>query len=90
MRYFPRCFFPLGLFIGFGLALLAFQAVEQTGNVGVARNHTIPDFAARQALGSTPQDPQHVVLRGRKILRVRLFPLPQKILTRDLLLHLKR
>ena len=53
------------------------QAVHQPCDIGIARDHPVRDFAARQRGGMTAaQDPQHVVLVGRQFGRglQKLFP----------------
>src|SRR5580692_11279229 len=45
-----------------------FQPVQQSGDVGVSRNHAARYLAAGQAVRRPAQDAEHVVLRRRKVL----------------------
>src|SRR5258708_5054488 len=44
------------------------QAVEQTRNVGISRNHAGGNFAAGKSAGRAAQDAKHVVLCRREVL----------------------
>jgi hypothetical protein len=41
---------------------------EEARDIGLARDHPVPDLSARQTLRGAPQNAQNVILRQRKIL----------------------
>jgi hypothetical protein len=43
-----------------------FEAAEQAGNVRLAGDHAVPDFAAKQALLRSPKDAKNIVLVRRE------------------------
>src|SRR5580704_16260796 len=47
-----------------------FQPTEQASDIRIPRNHSFGDFATGEPFRGTAEDPQHVVLRRREILRL--------------------
>ena len=47
-----------------------FQPVKKARDVGIASNHAAGNLAAGKAIRRAPEDPQHVVLVAREVVRL--------------------
>ena len=48
-----------------------FQSVKKARDVRIASNHSTGDLAAGEAIRRAPEDPQHVVLIAREVVRLK-------------------